>query len=264
MQCGLTRLFLIMGEQDAEVPQPRFSGTGSQRDLFGGAENSELFFNYTEADMALIAGMHSAEGIDFSGLPPQARCLYELSADSFCAIVRAWMSELPLTARIIRMGRRILASAGRPEAGRISGDRGDPDVQAVHEAAYKVWHEYHRLMGLLRFSPDADGAYIARCSPDHLALPALGPHFYERFGETPWAVIDEKRRLCLLRAAARPPELFCISERPASAPLANGDAWEKLWRQYHATINNESRNNPALQRQFMPKRYWKYLPEKHD
>jgi probable DNA metabolism protein len=40
-----------------------------------------------------------------------------------------------------------------------------------------------------------------------------------------------------------------------------GGEWEKLWQHYHKTINNESRNNPNLQRQFMPKRYWKYLTE---
>jgi probable DNA metabolism protein len=39
------------------------------------------------------------------------------------------------------------------------------------------------------------------------------------------------------------------------------DQWEDLWKHYHKTINNESRDNPKLQKQFMPKRYWKYLPE---
>ena len=36
---------------------------------------------------------------------------------------------------------------------------------------------------------------------------------------------------------------------------------EDLWRLYHRSINNESRNNPGLQRQFMPSRYRKYLNE---
>jgi probable DNA metabolism protein len=37
--------------------------------------------------------------------------------------------------------------------------------------------------------------------------------------------------------------------------------WEQLWQTYHKAINNEDRANPKLQKQFMPKRYWKYLPE---
>jgi probable DNA metabolism protein len=43
----------------------------------------------------------------------------------------------------------------------------------------------------------------------------------------------------------------------------NNDEWEELWKHYHKTINNEDRDNPGLQKQLMPKRYWKYLPEKH-
>ncbi|MCL2215341.1 MAG: DUF4130 domain-containing protein, partial [Treponema sp.] len=42
----------------------------------------------------------------------------------------------------------------------------------------------------------------------------------------------------------------------------DNDKWEALWKHYHKTINNESRDNPNLQRQLMPRRYWKYLPEK--
>jgi len=190
------------------------------------------------------------------------------------------MSELPVTAEIVRFGRKVLAAAGRREAYLAATDRGDPDVQAVEAAAYRVWHEFDRLRGLLRFSPDANGEYIARCEPDHFVLPALGPHFRERFGQTPWAIIDEKRRLCLRCDQEQALEFFYYNESenmvkpdsgsaggfpqvfaghvPTSYPT---DEWEDLWRLYHKTINNESRSNPELQKQFMPKRYWKYLTE---
>jgi probable DNA metabolism protein len=131
----------------------------------------------------------------------------------------------------------------------------------VLDAAYKVWHEIDRLRGLLRFCPDEDGVYIARCAPDHFVLPALGQHFRERFGETPWAVIDEKRSLYLHCAGGGEPELFCMGDGCSFAGNTAGGEWENLWRHYHKTINNESRNNPDLQRRFMPKRYWKYLTE---
>jgi probable DNA metabolism protein len=116
------------------------------------------------------------------------------------------------------------------------------------------------MRGFLRFSPDDKGAYLALCAPDHFVLPALAPHFTRRFGGQEWAIIDEKRRLCLSRLPGEPPRLLRISPPLArrSSPI---DDWEDLWRHYHRTINNESRNNPRLQRQFMPERYWKYLPE---
>jgi probable DNA metabolism protein len=229
-----------------------------------------------------------------SALTGSARDLYAVSADVFDAFVCAWMSELPIEAEIVRFGGKVLVAAKgaaeatvgaaarkavRQAAGAAAGktapadwtgleearlgaeraarDRGDADVRVVLGAAYKVGHEIDRLRGLLRFSPNSDGVYIARCAPDHFVLPALAAHFTRRFGEQGWAIIDERRKLCLSRRSGESPELFEFS----SPLVTNDDPWESLWRHYHRTINNESRKNPRLQRQFMPERYWKYLPE---
>jgi len=129
------------------------------------------------------------------------------------------------------------------------------------EMSYKVLHEINRLQGFLRFCPDENGVYIARCEPDYFILPVLGSHFKERFGETSWAIIDEKRRLCLRCTAGGEPELVCPEEVLPSGENPPDGEWENLWRNYHKTINNESRNNPALQKSFIPKRYRKYLTE---
>ena len=217
----------------------------------------------TKEDIELITALHSDEKINFSSLPPNARRLFELSVNAFDSIVHAWMSELPITAEIIRYGQNVLEANERNAAEKAATDRGNPDMRIVAEAAYKVRHEIHRLMGLLRFSPNQDGVYIARCEPDHCVLPALGPYFRDRFGTTPWAIIDEKRRLCL-HCTARAgfiPQLFSTDKNHQYAENLPDGAWGNLWRQYHKTINNESRNNPGLQKQFMPKRYWQYLNE---
>jgi len=118
----------------------------------------------------------------------------------------------------------------------------------------------------------------------------MASHFYLRFGETPWAIIDEKRNLCLSRgepsAKSAPARvrlqkdgevrLGSVSKSPSASFVTaaeKGDApearvstettvsMEDLWRLYHRSISNESRKNPGLQRQFMPKRYQKYLCE---
>jgi probable DNA metabolism protein len=196
--------------------------------------------------------------------PAAAELLRELSINAYDDFVHAWMSELPVEAEIIRFGLKVLRSAGAPheraEAERAAADRGDTAVQVVSEAAYKTTREIHRLMGLLRFRAGADGVYTARCAPDHFILPALADHFLRRFGETPWIIIDEKRRLCLTRLPGEEPRLApADSEREPSGGTA--DFWEDYWRIYHRSVNNESRENPRLQRAFMPRRYWKYLSE---
>jgi len=124
---------------------------------------------------------------------------------------------------------------------------------------YKVQHEIHRMRGLLRFSQNEAGEYVARCAPDHYILPALEEYFTARFKETPWAIIDEKRGMCLRRRPGERAKIIPLEEIPAEDSAK--DEWEGLWKHYHKIINNEDRNNPNLQRQFMPKRYWKYLPE---
>jgi probable DNA metabolism protein len=166
-------------------------------------------------------------------------------------------------------------------AEQAASDRGDQDVRTVLEAAYKTGREIDRLRGLLRFTPYCSGGdpasalvYVARCFPDHHVLPGLVDHFTQRFGECPWAVIDEKRNLVLVREAGREARIFPLNSGETPAPglpdcdcghsLDNGhqfDGIEDLWRNYHHSINNPDRNNPALQRHFMPRRYWKYLPE---
>jgi len=256
---------------------------GKQGDLFEEDVNDGVRFS--EADIAVIAALHSGSGVDLSLLPPHSRRIYELSINAFCAVTHAKMSELPITAEITRFEQKVLAAADRvtntsalitrgkletvqrQAAAAAVTDRGDGDVRTVLEAAYKVWHEIHRLMGLLRFCPNEDGMYIAHCEPDHFTLPALGPHFRERFGETAWAIIDEKRRICLRYSSfdscfsGGSLEFFNIDKNPALLKNPPNSEWENLWRLYHKIINNESRNNPGLQRRFMPARYWKYLTE---
>jgi probable DNA metabolism protein len=186
------------------------------------------------------------------------------------------MSELPLEAELVRFAWKVL-DAGQnapggplsPEARRAAeaaaADRGDPDVEAALAAAYKVWKELDRLRGLLRFSPDREGVHRARCAPDHFVLPALARHFTIRFGDAPWGIIDERRGLALVRGAAAEPRLLPLGETPPERAAPGGnpgrDPWEELWRNYHRVIANRDRINPGLQRQFMPGRYWKYLPE---
>ena len=210
----------------------------------------------------------------FFDTPPQLARLFELSVNAFYAAVHARMSGLPIEGEISRFIEKVGKAGDREAANRIASDRGDPDVLAVQRAAYKVSGEIHRMEGLLRFSPGPEGVYTARCSPDYFILPALAGHFTLRFGETPWAIIDEKRGLCLCRKPGGETRLIPAPSVPAAqtaetqaappastAEEAGSDSWEELWRLYHRSINNESRKNPRLQRQFMPERYQKYLTE---
>jgi hypothetical protein len=202
-----------------------------------------------------------------------AKEFYSVSVNAYENFVHGWMSELPITAELIRFTWKVISAAraaGRnrpggirsPEArlaaGRAATDRGDPSVAATLAAAFKVCCETERLHGLLRLAPDSRGVYTARCAPDHFVLPGLAEHFFRRFGDTPWIIIDEKRDLALDYPADGEPRIVpgAARSRVADAPIG---PWADLWWIYHRAINNEDRKNPVLQRQCIPVRYWKYL-----
>jgi probable DNA metabolism protein len=211
----------------------------------------------------------------------------------------AGIFEADASAGAVRNPRWAALPGARCGAEKAASSRGDPDVSTVLEAAYRARREIDRLRGLLRFTPVYAGGrqngaastgkyssggspgcirgsapggsgsggavYIARCSPDCYILPGLADHFTRRFGECPWAVIDERRNLILVRDPGQEPVIFPLRADQFSAAAGSGpDDIETLWRQYHRSINNPGRNNPALQRQFLPRRYWKYLPELRD
>jgi probable DNA metabolism protein len=200
---------------------------------------------------------------------PDISGIFELSVDAYCAALYAHMSCKPIKKEIAAFIEKVKRAGNRHEANRAATDRGDGDVLAVLTEAGKVTHEIHRLTGLLRFSPESDGVYTARCAPDNFILPALAEHFTLRFGEMPWAIIDEKRGLCLRKTGGEdailvpwPPDLpLPASLSGAAVERTRTDSWEELWRLYHKSINNESKKNLRLQRQFMPERYQKYLTE---
>jgi hypothetical protein len=208
--------------------------------------------------------------------------LFEYSVLAHDTAAGAGISELPVDADINRYVRKVLAAAreaealaggawgrssaeaqlaAREAADRAATDRGDPPVRAVFAAAFKVNREIDRMKGMLRFCPGEGGLYLARCAPDHFVLPALTGHFKNRFGDSPWAVIDEKRRLMLIRRQGEEPQLEPVFPQENTKQGEEQDPWEDLWRTYHHSINIENRKNPELQKRLMPVRYWKYLTE---
>ena len=268
MNYSLRELFFLLDAENQELPfVNRATPTAGELfpDIVSASEKMLWQENQRYAnqdDAALVSGLLLYDRIDFSRLPKSAYRLHELSAYAFDIFITVWMSELPLEAELLRFGRKVLAAKDSRAAELVVGNRNDDDVRLVLETVQKVWHEIDRLRGLLRFAPDNNGRYLARCEPDYYILPALGVHFSLRFGTTPWAIIDDRRGL-ILSCFSGTPELCTLSAEPEEnhARREEADQWENLWCNYHKTINNASRANSGLQRQFMPKRYWKNLPE---
>ena len=149
------------------------------------------------------------------------------------------------------------------------------DLDLNYVAWDKVCDIVHRAFALRftarqmrhRFSAcGIDGHYfeaygLAHACDDGYVLQLLAGHFSTRLGNEKWIIHDLGRG----KAAIYAPRLWRIADfslPEGIAPSRREEAFRDLWKEYFHSIAVRSRENPRLQRQFMPKKYWKHLPEK--
>ena len=145
-------------------------------------------------------------------------------------------------------------------------------VRALHRIDRKVSFEAHRLYGLTRFRILKDGLQYAPLEPDHNVIWYCADHFAKRLGNRRWMLHDIRRRFALYwdGSELQPVEVDArftehvksLGEVPFEEMDSNELHYQGLWRSFHQAISNPSRENRALQRQLMPRRYWKYLTER--
>lgn len=146
---------------------------------------------------------------------------------------------------------------------------GDKDVLELHQIARKVSHEAHYLRMFIRFQKAADDIFFAPISPEYNALPISVEHFVDRFADQKWVIYDIKRHYGYYYDLHSAEEITLDSdEHLLSGKLDENlmaedeKMFQQLWKGYFNAMTIKERINPRLQRQHMPKRFWKYLTEK--
>ncbi len=147
----------------------------------------------------------------------------------------------------------------------------DEDVYNLMQTARKVTKEAHRFQGFVRFQQTADNIFFAPIDPEHDILPLLIQHFKSRYADQQWVIYDTRRKYGIYY------DLKEVSEVQIENPEAdlqtgqlNEDVKDKreddyvaLWQRYYNSVNIASRENKKQMTRLMPRRYWKYLPEKN-
>jgi probable DNA metabolism protein len=144
---------------------------------------------------------------------------------------------------------------------KLDEDLAHPLVLPIHQKSQRVARERHRMLGLLRFEKLKTGIYYAPFSPTYDILSTLGSHFAERFGDQSFIIHDIKRRVALLYK----PKRWIMTPVDGELKLELDEeekAFQQLWTRYYQHIAIKNRQNLKLQRQFMPKKYWRFLTEK--
>ncbi len=179
----------------------------------------------------------------------------------------AFLSEDPgIELKLYRFIRRMFDS---PKS--IETDYGDRDVLELTKIERRVMQEAHRIQQFVRFQETRDGLFFAPIEPACNVLPLAVNHFRARFSDQRWLVYDVKRDYGFFYDMHRIHEVV-LSEKlfsPANGKIPDQLAQEEeaiyqtLWKDYFNQITIKERKNLRVQRQHMPRRYWKFLPEKN-
>lgn len=153
---------------------------------------------------------------------------------------------------------RLLAQEKRPVCKRLA----NPDVFTAVEYIKKVGHEIHKMHGFIRFMETESGALYAPFSPDNDICDLLVPHFQARLPQFPFVLHDVKRQ----KAAVYDGKNTFVAPLVQAEILlaADENAWQNLWKEYYGAVNIPCRERLKQMRGYMPKRYWKFLPERQE
>jgi len=173
--------------------------------------------------------------------------------------------EAGIEMKLYRFMRRVFDSPQR-----IDTDFADADVLALKKLERQVLRESMRILQFVRFQQTADNVYFSAIEPQFDVLPFAIKHFKDRFADQQWLIYDVKRDYGFYYDLKKVEEIV-LSEKNFSTDTGKLDdhiaqeddvLYQTLWKSYFKHIAIDERKNLKLQRQHMPRRYWKFLPEK--
>ncbi len=189
----------------------------------------------------------------------------KLTQEAQDQIHRAFLSELDgIENTLLQYIQYVFATEAMVEE-----DYSHPAVLAVVQTAKKVWREKHRMEAFVRFQRTADGLFYAIIEPDYNVLPLIARHFETRYADQRWMIYDSHRKYGMYYDLSVTETVqIRFSEEVAGgkdmSPVYDETEgiYQQLWKQYFKSVNIAARKNSKLHIQHMPRRYWKFLPEK--
>lgn len=125
-----------------------------------------------------------------------------------------------------------------------------------------VSHELHKMKGFLRFRELENHVLFAEMEPNNQILFPLSLHFQKRLKQEFWIIHDRRHHLISLYDKK---QFIIVSDNDFTLPSKKESEEEKnmvqLWKLFYQTIGITERKNERCRRNFMPKKYWKYITE---
>jgi len=128
-----------------------------------------------------------------------------------------------------------------------------------------VRHEAHKMKGFLRFKEYENNILYAEMEPTNDIILFLSCHFAKRLKNEYWIIKDKKRKIISMYDKKK---FAILKEEDVKLSINNKseeeENYEELWKTFYKTIGIKDRKNDRCRRNFMPKKYWKYLIEVED
>ena len=134
------------------------------------------------------------------------------------------------------------------------------NVLGVDKLEYKVGWQTGKLMGFLRFEELEGNILYAKVNPTDNNLEKLAAHFADRFTNQNFIIFDEIREKY---AVYNTREWMITDITPSELParIEGEEQYQQMWKHFLDTITIRERENLKLQRQLMPKKYWRNMAE---
>jgi len=229
-----------------QFPDEILSGEGSQNVLF--ASTTDIITDDQKAERVW-------EGI-----------IKHSSEDNAHRIYRVFLAGKPDTALLLLKYICLVIDSTKNEETNFSL----PVVVEINKLHQKVCREAQRIHMFTRFQKTIEGSYYASFAPIYDVLPLCIPHFRDRFADQSWIIYDLKRNYGFLydqktvsRVVFDDLKVNSQNGQLHNSLLAEDEKlFQRLWKQYFKSICIDERRNDKVHRQHLPKRFWKYLPEK--
>lgn len=181
-------------------------------------------------------------------------------------IFKAFLSELPDIEIVIYNYIKLILETPH----HIEVDFSNENVVKLNNIQKKVGREAQRVMMFVRFQKTIDEIFYASFDAKYNVIPLTLSHFRNRFADQKWVIFDIRRKYGYYYDLEHVREITIGNQKiDFESGKVDQDIlhiseklFQKLWKSYYDTINIKERKNLKVHMQFLPKRFWKYLPEK--
>lgn len=181
-------------------------------------------------------------------------------------IFKAFLSELPDIEIIIYNYIKLILETPY----NVEVDFSNENLVKLNNIQKKVGREAQRVMMFVRFQKTIDEIFYASFDAKYNVIPLTVSHFRNRFADQKWVIFDTRRKFGYYYDLENVREIT-IGNQKVSLESGKVDKdilhiseklFQKLWKSYYDSINIKERKNLKVHMQFLPKRFWKFLPEK--